>query len=52
MDFELSIAIETAGIFAFLRDKDSYVVKPGSPVLVVDKTTAGLAGVGTRLIRR
>ncbi len=35
-------------MFAFLRDKDKYPQKPGSPVLVLEQTTPGPAGVGTR----
>lgn len=32
----------------FLRDKDKYKQKKGSPVLLLEKTTAGSVGVGTR----
>ena len=48
--FELSIRIErpTADVFAFLRDKDLYPQEPGSPVLALEKTTAGPTAVGTR----
>jgi hypothetical protein len=35
-------------VFAFLRDKDKFPQKPGSPVLVLEQTTPGRAGVGTR----
>lgn len=50
MEFELSVTINRppADVFAFLRDKDAYQQKPGSPVLALDKTTPGPAGVGTR----
>ncbi len=50
MRFELSIFIlrQPEECFAFLRDKDTYPQKPGSAVLVLDKTTPGPAGVGTR----
>jgi hypothetical protein len=50
MYFELSIGIRRspADVFAFLRDKDKYPQKPGSPVLALEQTTPGPAGVGTR----
>jgi hypothetical protein len=50
MHFELSIAIHRppSDVFAFLRDKDKYPQKQGSPVLVLEQTTPGPAGVGTR----
>ncbi len=50
MYFELSITIRRppCDVFAFLRDKDKYPQKPGSPVLVLEQTTPGPAGVGTR----
>ena len=50
MYFELSISINRppADVFAFLRDKDQYPQEQGSPVLVLEKTTPGLPGVGTR----
>jgi hypothetical protein len=50
MYFDLSINIKRspADVFAFLRDKDKYPQKPGSPDLVLEKTTPGPAGVGTR----
>jgi len=50
MDFELSVMIERppAHVFAFLRDKDLYPQEPGSPVLVLEKTTDGPPAVGTR----
>ena len=50
MYFELSIWINRppADVFAFLRDKDLYPQEPGSPVLVLEKTTPEPAGVGTR----
>ncbi len=50
MYFELSIAIRwpPCEVFAFLRDIDKYPQKPGSPVLVLEQTTPGPAGVGTR----
>jgi len=48
--FELEVTIhrDPSEVFAFLRDKDLYVQKPGSPVLALDKTTAGPPAVGTR----
>lgn len=50
MYFELSIVIRRppADVFAFLRDKDKYPQKPGSPVLVLEQTTPGPSGVGTQ----
>ena len=50
MYFQLSVCIERppADVFAFLRDKDLYPQEPGSPVLVLEKTTAGGPSVGTR----
>ena len=50
MRFELSVTIHRSpeDVFGFLRDKDKLPQKPGSPVLVLEKTTLGPAGVGTR----
>jgi len=50
MHFELSIRIRRPpeDVFAFFRDKDKIRQKPGSPVLALDQTTPGPAGVGTR----
>ena len=50
MDFELSISIDRppADVFAFLRDKDKYPQESDSPVLLLEKTTPGPPGVGTR----
>ena len=50
MYFELSVAIERppSDVFAFLRDKDLYPQQADSPVLALEKTTVGAAGVGTR----
>lgn len=50
MNFEISIWIQRppADVFAFLRDKDLYPQENGSPVLVLEKTTPGQPGVGTR----
>jgi hypothetical protein len=50
MYFDLSINIKRPplDVFAFLRDKDKYPQEPGSPVLALEKTTPGPAGVGTR----
>ncbi|HER08794.1 MAG TPA: hypothetical protein ENO20_07765 [Bacteroides sp.] len=49
MNFELCITINRppSEVFTFLRDKDKYPQKEGSPVLVLDKTTPGPPGVGT-----
>jgi hypothetical protein len=48
--FELTITIDhaPAGVFAFLRDKDRHPQKADSPVLLLQKTTPGPTGVGTR----
>ena len=50
MYFELSIFIQQSPeiVFAFLRDKDTFQQEPDSPVLILEKTTPGPAGVGTR----
>lgn len=50
MDFELDIHIdrEPQEVCAFLRDKDLYPQKEGSPVLLLEKTTPGPVRVGTR----
>ena len=50
MDFELDIIIERSPyiVFTFLRDKDSYPQEENSPVLLLEKTTPGPLGVGTR----
>jgi hypothetical protein len=47
--FELSVMIarSPADVFAFLRDKDLYPQEPGSPVLVLDKTTDDPPELGT-----
>lgn len=49
MYFELTISIHRppADVFAFLRDKDKYPQEAGSPVLLLEKTTAGFPCVGT-----
>ena len=49
MYFELSIKINRppADVFAFLRDKDLYPREENSPVLLLEKTTPGPAGVDT-----
>jgi len=50
MYFDLSITIDRppGDVFAFLRDKDKFPQKPGSPVLALQQTTPGPPGVGTR----
>lgn len=50
MYFELSILIQRspADVFSFLRDKDQYPQEDDSPVLILEKTTVGPVGVGTR----
>ena len=49
MYFDLSVTIDRApeDVFIFLRDKDLYIQKPGSPVLILEKTTGGPTGAGT-----
>ena len=49
MYFELSIVIKRPpeDVFVFLRDKDKHQQKNGSPVLVLEKTSDGPAGIGT-----
>ena len=48
--FELSININRPphDVFVFLRDKDKHIQGKNSPVLILEKTTEGPAGVGTR----
>lgn len=50
MRFELSVGIRRSpdDVFLFLRDKDKHAREPDSPVLVLEQTTPGPAGVGTR----
>ena len=50
MFFELSVTIARppAAVFAFLRDKHRHVQAPGSPVVVLEKTTPGEVGIDTR----
>ena len=50
MEFDIDILIERSPdiVFAFLRDKDTYPQERGSPVLLLEKTTPGPCGVGTR----
>jgi uncharacterized protein YndB with AHSA1/START domain len=50
MEFDLSVYIDRSpeDVFAFLRDKDKYPQEEGSPVLLLEKTTPGPHGVGTR----
>lgn len=50
MHFELSILIkrQPEDCFLFLQKKDSFPQKPGSPVLVLEKTTPGPVKPGTR----
>jgi hypothetical protein len=49
MYFELSIYINRppADVFTFLRDKHAFPQEPGSPVLILDKTSPGPARLGT-----
>lgn len=50
MKFERSISIhcKSEDVFVFLRDKDQFQQEPGSPVLILEKTTSGPVGIGTR----
>jgi len=50
MKFERSISIrcKPEEVFVFLRDKDQFQQEPGSPVLVLKKTTPGPVEVGTQ----
>ena len=50
MEFDLDITIDRSPhiVFAFLRDKDKHPQEKYSPVLLLEKTTAGPCGVGTR----
>ncbi|MBE0684705.1 MAG: hypothetical protein IH585_01770, partial [Anaerolineaceae bacterium] len=50
MKFERSISIrcKPEEVFVFLRDKDQCQQEPGSPVLVLKKTTPGPVEVGTQ----
>jgi len=50
MYFELSININLSQeeVFIFLRDKDKYTQKEGSPVLSLEKTTETPVDIGTR----
>jgi len=50
MYFELSITIQRSPreVFVFLRDKDSFQQEESSPVVLIEKTTPGSTGVGTR----
>lgn len=54
MDFELSVTIARppTAVFAFLRDKHLHATGDGSPVLLLEKTTPGAVGVGTRYVER
>lgn len=49
MKFECSISIrcKPEEAFVFLRDKDQFQQEPGSPVLLLEKTTPGPVGIGT-----
>jgi len=48
--FDLSVTIDRApeDVFIFLRDKDLYIQKPGSLVLILEKTTDGPTETGTK----
>lgn len=50
MFFELSVTIARppAAVFTFLRDKHLHAREPGSPVVLLEKTTPGEVGIGTR----
>jgi hypothetical protein len=46
--FRIRIEKPPADVFHFLCNKDSYEQERGSPVLLLEKTTPGPVGVGTR----
>jgi carbon monoxide dehydrogenase subunit G len=46
--FQIQINKPPADVFNFLCNKDSYKQQSGSPVLLLEKTTPGPLGVGTR----
>jgi len=50
LQFDLAITIKRnqSDVFLFLRDKDKYKQKKGSPVLVLEKITEGAVEVGTK----
>jgi hypothetical protein len=50
MNFELSVFIKRNpnDVFAFFRDKDEIRQKKGSPVIIIEKTSSGKTGTGTR----
>ncbi len=50
MEFDLRIEIDVPQdcVFSFLRDKHLTQRAPGSAVLILEKTTSGPVGVGTR----
>jgi len=46
--FSIRIERPPADVFAFLGSKDTYSQHKDSPVLVLEKTTEGAVGIGTR----
>jgi hypothetical protein len=48
LQLSIEISRPPSEVFAFLRDKDTYPQDADSPVLVLEKTTPGPPGVGTR----
>jgi hypothetical protein len=46
--FRVLIDIPPVDVFCFLRNKDTYKQEYNSPVLLLEKTTDGPVGVGTR----
>ena len=46
--FTIQIGKPPSDVFDFLCDKDKYKHQSGSPVLLLEKTTSGPLGVGTR----
>ncbi|MDW7739089.1 MAG: hypothetical protein SCJ97_03380 [Bacillota bacterium] len=50
MYFEISkdLNLPQKEVFIFLRDKDKYMQKEGSPVLVLEQISEGPVGIGTR----
>jgi len=47
-EFRVLIERHPGDVFNFLCNKDTYQQEEGSPVLLLEKTTPGPAGVGTR----
>ena len=52
MYFEMLMVINRSpsDVFMFLRDKDTFPQKPDSPVIRLDKLTAGAVDIGTQYV--